>query len=63
MEKVDPSLYIVKVRRYYGSQEATSILHGPVNRDFAERYLRVINSCYRDPDAYYIEKWGREKIK
>lgn len=58
--KADSNLYVVKVRRHYGPQEATSILHGPVSRDFAERYLRVINSCYQDPDAYYIEKWGKK---
>ena len=57
MDKADSNLYVVKVRRHYGPHGTTSILHGPVNRDFAERYLGIIVKYYQDPDAYYIEKW------
>lgn len=60
MDKADLNLYAVKVRRHYGQNEATSVVHGPVNRDLAELYLGVLISYYQDPDAYYIEKWEKK---
>ena len=63
MSTADRDLYAVKVRRHYGQNEATSVLYGPVNRAKAEERLALLVGAYQDPDAYYIEKWEREKIK
>ena len=57
MDKADLNLYVVKVRRHYGQNEATSIVYWPVNRAKAEERLAMLVEAYQDPDAYYIEKW------
>lgn len=60
MDKADLNLYVVKVRRHYGQNEATSVLYGPVNRLKAEERLALLVETYQDPDAYYIEKWEKK---
>lgn len=60
MDKADLNRYVVKVRRHYGQDEATSVLYGPVNRAKAEERLALLVETYQDPDAYYIEKWEKK---
>lgn len=59
--KADLNLYVVKVRRHYGQNEATSVVHGPVNRAKAEERLALLVETYQDPDAYYIENWENRR--
>lgn len=56
----DPNLYVVKVRRHYGQNEATSVLYGPENRAKAEERLALLIDTYQDLDAYYIERWEKK---
>ena len=51
------SLYVIKVRRFYGSREATSVLCSPRSKEEAQALLKA---KYADPyqsDQFYLEKW------
>lgn len=60
MDKADLNLYVVKVRRYYGARQATSVIHGPTTRVEAEAFRALLVQNFQDPDAYYIEKWEKK---
>lgn len=53
--------YVVKVRRFYGDQEATNVLYGPCEKLLAEDIRDGYVLLYQEPDAYYIEEFDEEK--
>lgn len=53
--------YTVKVRRFYGDREVTSIIGGPTTLDIAEDRLDMLRMWYQDDEAYYIEEFDEEK--